>query len=128
MVWVAAYVILRFVLYPPIPSALLKTYMGLISLVLFLLVSSDEESWTQFKEPILKVLGGVTPGYRGVRTVTFVALPALIAPQCGAGTPPSVGRGRGSRKSPTKIPSAIRPAAKKVSSKASIVACARSCS
>lgn len=79
LIWIAAYVILRYVLYPPIPSALLKTYMGLITLVLFLLVSADEESWTEFKDPILKVLRGATPGFRSIRTITFVALPALIA-------------------------------------------------
>lgn len=79
LIWVAAYVVLGYVLYPPIPLALLQTYLGLITLVLFLLVSSDEESWTEFKEPILKTLTGATPGYRGVRTVTFVALPALMA-------------------------------------------------
>ena len=78
LVWVTAFIILRFVLYPPIPSALLKTYMGLITLVLFLLVSSDEESWAEFKRPILKTLGGDTPGFRRIRTVTFVALPLLI--------------------------------------------------
>ena len=78
LVWVTAFIILRFVLYPPIPSALLNTYMGLITLVLFLLVSSDEESWAEFKRPILKTLGGDTPGFRRVRTVTFVALPLLI--------------------------------------------------
>ena len=78
LVWVTAFIILRFVLYPPIPSALLNTYMGLITLVLFLLVSSDEESWAEFKRPILKTLGGDTPGFRRIRTVTFVALPLLI--------------------------------------------------
>ena len=78
LIWVTAFIILRFVLYPPIPSALLMTYMGLITLVLFLLVSSDEESWAEFKRPILKTLGGDTPGFRRIRTVTFVALPLLI--------------------------------------------------
>jgi len=78
LIWVTAFIILRFVLYPPIPSALMKTYMGLITLVLFLLVSSDEESWAEFKRPILKTLGGDTPGFRRIRTVTFVALPLLI--------------------------------------------------
>jgi len=78
LICLTAFVILKFVLYPPIPSALMKTYMGLIILVVFLLVSSDEESWTEFKRPILKTLGGETPGYRGVRTITFVALPLLI--------------------------------------------------
>jgi hypothetical protein len=78
LAWITSYIVLSVVLYPPIPVSLLYTYMGLITIVLFLLVSSDEDSWTDFKRPILKTLGGVTPVYRGVRTVTFVALPLLI--------------------------------------------------
>ena len=78
LAWITSYVILKFVLFPPIPVSLLYTYMGLITIVLFLLVSSDEDSWTDFKRPILNVLGAETPAYRGVRTVTFVALPLLI--------------------------------------------------
>ena len=78
LAWITSYILLGVVLYPPIPVSLLYTYMGLITIVLFLLVSSDEDSWTDFKRPILKVLGGETPAYRGVRTVTFVALPLLI--------------------------------------------------
>ena len=78
LAWITSYILLGVVLYPPIPVSLLYTYMGLITIVLFLLVSSDEDSWTEFKRPILKMLGGETPAYRGVRTVTFVALPLLI--------------------------------------------------
>jgi hypothetical protein len=78
LTWVVSYILLGLVLYPPIPASLLYTYMGLITIVLFLLVSSDEESWTDFKRPILKTLGGETPAYRGVRTITYVALPLLI--------------------------------------------------
>src|SRR3989344_3657141 len=78
LIWVTSFIIVWFVLSPPIPSALMKTYMGLITLVLFLLVSSDEESWAEFKRPILKTLGGETPGFRGVRTGTFVTFPLLI--------------------------------------------------
>ena len=82
LICLTSFIILKFVLYPPIPSALMKTYMGLITLVVFLLVSADEESWTEFKRPILKTLGAETPGFRRIRTVTLVALPLLI----GAGT------------------------------------------
>ena len=78
LAWITSYILLGVVLHPPIPVSLLYTYMGLITIVLFLLVSSDEDSWTEFKRPILKMLGGETPAYRGVRTVTFVALPLLI--------------------------------------------------
>lgn len=78
LAWLVSYILLAYVLQPPIPASLLYTYMGLITIVLFLLVSSDDDAWDEFKRPILKTLGGDTPVYRGVRTVTFVALPLLI--------------------------------------------------
>ena len=44
LIWLGAFFILRYVIVPPIPVALLYTFMGLITIVLFLLVSSTEES------------------------------------------------------------------------------------
>lgn len=78
LIWIVTYVLFKWVLFPPIPVALLYTYVGLVTIVLFLYVSFSEESWTEFKRPIGNTFAGVTPGYRGVRTVTFVALPLLF--------------------------------------------------
>jgi hypothetical protein len=77
LMWATAYAFFKFVVFPPIPSALLYTYMGLISLVLFLLISSTEQSWTEFKRPIINTLLGQTPAYRGIRTVSFAVIPLL---------------------------------------------------
>ena len=79
LIWLTAYITLKWVLFPPIPSALLKTYMGLITFVVFLLVSSDDDSWEECKQPIIGMLAGLTPTYRMARAVTFVALPGLVA-------------------------------------------------
>lgn len=78
LIWLGAYVIFKYVLTPPIPSALLYTYMGLVTLVIFLFISSTEQGWTDFKRPILNTLMAVTPAYKGVRTVSFVVLPLLV--------------------------------------------------
>ncbi len=75
LIWMGAFFILRYVITPPIPVALLYTYMGLITIVLFLLVSSTEESWEEFKRPIVKTITGETPTYRMARTTVFSILP-----------------------------------------------------
>ena len=77
LIWVVTYVFFKWVLFPPIPESLLYTYMGLIAIVLFLLVSASEQDWTDTKRPIVNTLAGTTPGYRGTRMVTFAALPLL---------------------------------------------------
>lgn len=77
LIWFGAYSVFKFVLTPPIPSALLYTYMGLVTIVIFLFVSSTEQGWTDFKRPILNTVMAVNPMYRGVRTVSFVVLPIL---------------------------------------------------
>lgn len=78
LIWIAAYSIFKFVMYPPIPVSLLYTFMGLITIVLFIFVSSTEASWTEFKRPIVNTLMAETPIYKGIRTVSLVALPAFI--------------------------------------------------
>jgi hypothetical protein len=77
LIWITAYFFLKFVMFPPIPSALLYTYMGLISIVLFILISSTEQSWQEFKSPIIKTLLGETKAYRNIRAVSFAVLPIL---------------------------------------------------
>jgi len=78
LIWVGAYFILGYVIVPPIPATLLYTFMGLITIVLFLLLSSTEASWQEFKRPIVDTVTGATPVYRSVRTATFVTLPLIF--------------------------------------------------
>ena len=68
----------EYVLTPPIPSALLYTYMGLVTLVVFLFISSTERSWTEFKRPIINTLLAETKRYKQVRNVSFIAVPLLV--------------------------------------------------
>jgi hypothetical protein len=78
LIWLGTYSIFKFVLTPPIPSALMYTYMGLVTLVIFLFISSTEKGWTEFKRPILNTVMAVSPVYKGVRSVSFVVLPLLV--------------------------------------------------
>lgn len=78
LIWLAAFFILGYIIVPPIPVSLLYTFMGLITIVLFLLVSATEQSWEEFKSPVVKTLSGETPAYRRVRTATFVTLPLVF--------------------------------------------------
>ena len=78
LIWLAAYSFFKFILFPPIPVSLLYTYMGLITIVLFIFVSATEASWTEFKRPIANVLMAETPTFKGIRTISVVALPLLI--------------------------------------------------
>jgi hypothetical protein len=78
LIWLGAYSVFKYVLTPPIPSALLYTYMGLVTLVIFLFISSTEQGWTDFKRPILNTVMAINPMYRQVRNVTFVVLPLLV--------------------------------------------------
>lgn len=73
----AAYTIFKFIIYPPIPSALLYTYMGLICLVVFLLISSTDSSWKEFQDPIIKTVEGRTPRFKSIRMGFLVVLPIL---------------------------------------------------
>jgi uncharacterized protein YqgC (DUF456 family) len=76
-IWVGAYVALELLIYPPIPSALLYTYMGLITIVIFLMVSANDQIWTEFKRPIVNTLMAESGTYKTVRLASFVAVPIL---------------------------------------------------
>ena len=75
LTWLAAYAIFGYLIQPPIPSSLLYTFMGLITIVIALFISANEESWTETKRPIMNTLIGATPIYRGVRLGFFVLIP-----------------------------------------------------
>ena len=77
LIWLTTFSILKYALHPPIPSSLLFTYMGLITIVIFLLISSTEASWRAFKRPIVATITAQTYTYRIVRAVIFVVLPVL---------------------------------------------------
>ncbi|HSG05926.1 MAG TPA: hypothetical protein VLB09_05970, partial [Nitrospiria bacterium] len=77
-IWFGAYAFFKWILYPPIPGTLLYTYMGLVTLVVFLYISATEQSWNDFKRPILNTLYAVNPMYKQIRNVSFVAFPLFL--------------------------------------------------
>jgi mono/diheme cytochrome c family protein len=78
LIWLGTYAYFKFAVLPPLPSTLLYTFMGLVTIVIFLFVSSTEQGWTDFKRPILSTIMAVNPMYKNVRRFSFVVLPLLI--------------------------------------------------
>lgn len=77
LIWFVTYLALRYAIYPTIPSTLLYTYMGLVSIVVFLLVSVNEKMWSEFKRPIVNTMMAEGGPYKTVRLATFVLAPLL---------------------------------------------------
>jgi hypothetical protein len=75
MIWLAAYAILKWLVQPPFPSSLLVVYMGLTTVVVFLLISSSDRTWGPFRKTIPNTLTGETRGYRVMRVVTVALIP-----------------------------------------------------
>ena len=64
--------------YPPIPFSVRAMY-GTVSLVaVFMWMSSNEEDWKRFKQPILNVLDGGTGLHRALRAMYLILIPILI--------------------------------------------------
>ncbi len=79
LIWLAAYIVLRKFLYPPIPFTLLAMYMGIITIAILLYISLDESSFDEFKHPLSAMLHGTRPPHKLSRYVTFTAVPLLLA-------------------------------------------------
>lgn len=79
LIWLTAYSILKYLIVPPIPASLMYNYMGVITLVIFLLISSIEASWKSFKGSVTAIVMADTPRYKITRAVIFTATPILIA-------------------------------------------------
>ncbi|TKB82682.1 MAG: cytochrome c [Nitrospira sp.] len=76
--WVFVWVYLKFRVYPPIPFSVRAMY-GTVSLVaVFMWMSSNEEDWKKFRQPILNVLDAQTGFHRAIRTLALILLPIII--------------------------------------------------
>jgi hypothetical protein len=75
--WLLAFALFKWTITPPIPSSLFATYMGLITVVLFVWVSAIEQTWGEFKRDVLNTLTGATFHHRVLRAVVVVALPVI---------------------------------------------------
>ena len=77
LVFIVAYLLLRFAVQPPIPSSVVGMYMFFIGVSLLLFVSSDEERFDSFIRPLVLLI--TAPERRLPRRALGVALPLLAA-------------------------------------------------
>jgi lysylphosphatidylglycerol synthetase-like protein (DUF2156 family) len=75
--WLLAYALFKWAITPPIPSSLLVTYMGLITVALFVWVSAIEQTWGEYKRYVLDTLTGASVHHRVMRAVAVVTLPVI---------------------------------------------------
>jgi hypothetical protein len=76
--WVFIVSYLKWRIYPPIPFSVRAMY-GTVSLIaVFMWMSSNEEDWKKFKQPILNVLDAKTGFHKALRTFYLVAIPILL--------------------------------------------------
>jgi len=75
VVWSMGFYFYKFVLYPPIPWTLFITYMMLWSIGTFLFISQDENTFREFRKPIVMMVIGE---YKIARMIVFAALPVLV--------------------------------------------------
>jgi len=77
LIWLTSYSVLKFLLVPPIPANLMYNYMGVITLVIFLFISSSEASWNSLKDSVLVIIRADTFRDKMTRAVIFTAIPLL---------------------------------------------------
>jgi hypothetical protein len=76
--WVFILMYLKYRIYPPIPFSVRAMY-GTVSLIaVFMWVSSNEEDWRKFKQPIMNVLDAITPFHKFLRVAYLVLLPIIF--------------------------------------------------
>ena len=76
--WVFILMYLKYRIYPPIPFSVRAMY-GTVSLIaVFMWVSSNEEDWRKFKQPIMNVLDAATPFHKFLRLAWLVVLPIIF--------------------------------------------------
>ncbi len=73
MIWVW----LTYRVYPPMPFSVLMTYLVVVLAAILLWVSSSEEYWLEFKNPIVEVLDAESARAKIIRAGAFVLLPCL---------------------------------------------------
>jgi hypothetical protein len=76
--WAFILLYLKYRVYPPIPFSVRAMY-GTVSLIaVFMWMSSNEEDWRRFKQPILNVLDGVSGFHKALRAGYLILIPILI--------------------------------------------------
>jgi len=68
-------VYLKFRVYPPIPFSVRAMYGTVTMVAVFMWMSSNEEDWKKFRQPILNVMDAATPRLKLIRTFFLIAIP-----------------------------------------------------
>jgi hypothetical protein len=76
--WVFILLYLKFRVYPPIPFSVRAMYGTVALIAVFMWMSSNEEDWRKFKQPIMNVLDAPTGFHKMLRTFYLIALPILL--------------------------------------------------
>ena len=76
LIFVLAFVVLRFGIRPPAPWSVLREYLFIIALALLVFVSSDRDSWRDFVRPLR--LTFTDPRFRVLRTALVVLVPLVL--------------------------------------------------
>ncbi len=76
--WIFIVLYLKFRIYPPIPFSVRAIYGTVAMVAIFMWMSGSEDSWREFKRPILNVLDAVTPFHKALRTFYLIGIPLLL--------------------------------------------------
>ncbi len=72
------YAYFRYRVYPPLSASVITMTMGVAALAVWGWASATEESWSQVRAPIIKLLDAETVMTRGIRAGILVLLPILV--------------------------------------------------
>lgn len=78
LIWLVFFVILKYVIFPPLPASLFYIYLVTGTIALFLLISAQNAEWHSFLQPLVATATGVTRIHRIVRGGLFVLFPMVI--------------------------------------------------
>src|SRR6266496_5342132 len=68
----------RYRIYPPIPFSVRAIYATMTLIGIFMWVSSTEESWKDFRRPIIKVADATSGGTKFLKIAIVILLPILV--------------------------------------------------
>lgn len=76
--WAFILLYLKFRVYPPIPFSVRAMYGTVSAVAVFMWMSSNEEDWKKFRQPILNVMDAGTPRLKFIRTFFLIAIPIAL--------------------------------------------------
>jgi len=76
--WVFIILYLKYRIYPPIPFSVRAIYGTVAAVGIFMWMSSNEEDWRRFRQPIINVLDARTGFHKALRTFYLIVIPILF--------------------------------------------------